>query len=84
MSALRLPRAIVLVAVLLDACAGIPPGLEKQWADRQAAQWDFEMCIHDHVRNPSACSTARAAYDKALKEYRAAATSAAIKGSNPP
>jgi hypothetical protein len=75
MSAFRLPPAIVLVAVLLDACAGVPPGLEKQWADRQAAQWDLEMCIHGHVRNPSACSAAKAAYDAAVKEYGRAANS---------
>ena len=75
MSAFRLPLAIVLVAVLLGACAGVPPGLEKQWADWQSAQWDFEMCLHDHVRNPSACSAAKAAYDAARKEYGRAANS---------
>ena len=75
MSAFRFLLAAALVAVLLSACAGIPPGMEKEWARTEAAHWDFDMCIQDHVRNPAACSAARAAYDTALKEYRAAATS---------
>jgi starvation-inducible outer membrane lipoprotein len=75
MNAFRLPPIAVLIAVLLSGCAGVPPGLENEWARKQAKQWDFDMCIQGHVRNPAACSAARAAYDKALKEYRAAATS---------
>jgi hypothetical protein len=74
MSAFRLPLRTVLLTILLGACAGVPPGLEKEWARTEAAHWDFDMCIEGHARNPSACSTARAAYDRALKEYRAAAT----------
>ena len=64
-----------LVTMLVGACAGVPPGLEKEGARTEAAHWDFDMCIQAHVRNPSACSAARAAYDRALKEYRAAASS---------
>ena len=56
-----------LVTMLVGACAGVPPGLEKEWARTEAAHWDFDMCVQAHVRNPSACSAARAAYDRALK-----------------
>ena len=75
MSAFRRPPIAALIAMLLTACAGVPPGLESEWARKQASQWDFEMCIHSNLRNPLACSAARAAYDRALEEYRAAATS---------
>ena len=75
MSVFRFLLAAALVTLLLDACAGVPPGLEKEWARKEAAHWDFDVCIQSHVRNPSACSAARASYDRALKEYRAAATS---------
>jgi len=75
MIAFRFLLAAALMALLLAACANLPPGLEKEWARKEAAHWDFDMCVQSHVRNPSACSTARAAYDRALKEYRAAATS---------
>jgi hypothetical protein len=75
MSAFRFLLVTALVTTLLGACAGVPSGLEKEWARTETAHWDFDMCIQGHVRNPAACSTARAAYDRALKEYRAAATS---------
>ena len=75
MSAFRFRLVTALITMLLGACAGVPPGLEKEWARTEAAHWDFDMCIQGHVRNPAACSAARAAYDRALKEYRAAATS---------
>ena len=75
MSPFRVPLIPVLLAMFLGGCADVPPGLEKQWARREAAQWDFDMCVHDHVRNPSACSAAKAAYDAARKEYGRAANS---------
>jgi hypothetical protein len=72
-SAFRLPLIAVLLAVFLGGCADVPPGLEKQWARREAAQSDFDMCIHVHERSPSACSAARTRYNAALQAYKAAA-----------
>jgi starvation-inducible outer membrane lipoprotein len=74
MSAFRLSPIALIVVTLLAGCAEVPPGLEKEWARREAAQWDLDMCTHVNPRNPSGCSATRAAYDAALKDYRAASS----------
>jgi hypothetical protein len=68
----RLLAAFTTFAALLAGCGGAPPGLEKQWERMEAAQAAFDMCLHLHYRNPSACADDRSAYDAALKEYQAA------------
>ena len=43
MSAFRLLLVTALVTTLLGACAGVPPGLEKEWARTEAGALD-EAC----------------------------------------
>ena len=72
MKPLRASLMAPVLATLLSGCGGIPPGLEKQWEHRDAAQRAWEGCIYVHPRQPSVCSRLRAEYGVAVEEYETA------------
>ena len=75
---MRLFRSLWITALLglfLAACRGPVSGLEKEWERKEEALLQWEGCIHVHPRSPSTCSSTRAAYEAALKAYKAAASS---------